>query len=58
VQDVLKKIAPVLRGLGFRGSGQNYRKVDGDFGCSPLNASTLDRAEQTDATLRDPSCAV
>ena len=31
MQDVLKKIAPVLRGMGFRGSGQNYRKADGDF---------------------------
>jgi len=28
---VLKKIAPLLRGMGFRGSGQNYRKVAGDF---------------------------
>jgi hypothetical protein len=31
MQEVLKKIAPVLRALGFRGSGQNYRKSDGDF---------------------------
>jgi len=31
LQDVLKKIGPVLRSLGFRGSGQYFRKVDGDF---------------------------
>ena len=28
---VLKQIAPHLRALGFRGSGQNYRKTEGDF---------------------------
>jgi hypothetical protein len=28
---VLKQIAPHLRALGFRGSGQNYRRTDGDF---------------------------
>jgi hypothetical protein len=31
MKDLLKRIAPFLRGMGFRGSGQNYRKVDGDF---------------------------
>jgi len=31
LKDVLKRVAPILRGLGFRGSGQNYRKTDGDF---------------------------
>ena len=31
MKEVLKKIAPALRRLGFRGSGQNYRKVVGDF---------------------------
>lgn len=31
VQDALKKIGPVLRSLGFRGSGRNFRKVEGDF---------------------------
>jgi hypothetical protein len=31
VKDILKKIAPHLRTKGFRGSGQNYRKTDGDF---------------------------
>src|SRR4051812_17344907 len=28
---ILKQIAPHLRALGFRGSGQNYRKTEGDF---------------------------
>jgi hypothetical protein len=31
VQDALKRIGPILRSLGFRGSGQNLRKADGDF---------------------------
>jgi hypothetical protein len=31
VREVLKRIAPALRALGFRGSGQNYRKAEGDF---------------------------
>jgi len=31
MREVLKKIGSILRGIGFRGSGQNYRKVDGDF---------------------------
>lgn len=31
MQEVLKKIGPILRGIGFRGSGLNYRKADGDF---------------------------
>jgi hypothetical protein len=31
VKEVLKKVAPSLRAVGFRGSGQNYRKREGDF---------------------------
>jgi hypothetical protein len=31
VKEVLKRVAPSLRALGFRGSGQNYRKQEGDF---------------------------
>lgn len=31
MKEVLKKVAPVLRALGFRGSGQNYRRSEGDF---------------------------
>jgi hypothetical protein len=31
VQDALRKIGPILRSLGFRGSGQNFRKAEGDF---------------------------
>lgn len=31
MKEVLKKIAPILRALGFKGSGQNYRKREGDF---------------------------
>jgi hypothetical protein len=31
VRDILKKLAPALRAAGFRGSGQNWRKTDGDF---------------------------
>jgi len=31
VKEVLKKVGPSLRALGFRGSGQNYRKREGDF---------------------------
>jgi hypothetical protein len=31
VTDILKKLAPHVRALGFRGSGQTYRKTDGDF---------------------------
>jgi hypothetical protein len=31
MREVLKKIAPSLRALGFRGSGQYFRKVEGDF---------------------------
>jgi len=30
-RELLKKVAPSLRALGFRGSGQNYRKTEGDF---------------------------
>jgi hypothetical protein len=33
LQDVLKRIAPPLRALGFRGSGQTYRKSDSDLMC-------------------------
>lgn len=31
MKDVLKRITPPMRVLGFRGSGQNYRKTEGDF---------------------------
>lgn len=31
MKEVLKKVAPSLRARGFRGSGQNYRKREGDF---------------------------
>ena len=31
VKEVLKRVGPTLRALGFRGSGQNYRKQEGDF---------------------------
>ena len=31
MEDALKRIGPILRSLGFRGSGQNFRKADGDF---------------------------
>jgi hypothetical protein len=31
VKEILKKVSPILRALGFRGSGQNYRKTEGDF---------------------------
>jgi hypothetical protein len=31
MKEVLKKVAPSLRALGFRGSGQNYRRQEGDF---------------------------
>src|SRR5262249_10196279 len=31
VKEVLKRVAPGLRALGFRGSGPNYRKQQGDF---------------------------
>ena len=31
MKEVLKRVAPSLRALGFRGSGQNYRKEEGDF---------------------------
>lgn len=31
MKELLKRVAPVLRELGFRGSGQNYRKAEGDF---------------------------
>jgi hypothetical protein len=31
MKEVLKRVAPILRALGFRGSGQNYRKAEGDF---------------------------
>ena len=31
MKEVLKKVAPGLRAIGFRGSGQNYRKREGDF---------------------------
>lgn len=32
-RELLKRIAPPLRALGFRGSGQNYRKTEGDLVC-------------------------
>ena len=31
MKEVLKRVAPALRALGFRGSGQNYRKSERDF---------------------------
>ncbi|WP_143036450.1 DUF4304 domain-containing protein [Collimonas sp. OK242] len=31
VHEIFKKIAPTLRSLGFRGTGQNFRKSDNDF---------------------------
>lgn len=31
MDEIFKKTALVLRELGFRGSGQTYRRVDGDF---------------------------
>lgn len=31
MRDVLRKIGPALREIGFRGTSQNYRKVDDDF---------------------------
>lgn len=31
VKEVLKRVAPSLRALGFRGSGSTYRKQEGDF---------------------------
>jgi hypothetical protein len=31
MREILKYLAPKLRAQGFRGSGQNYRKTDGDF---------------------------
>ncbi len=31
MREILKQFAPKLRARGFRGSGQNFRKVDGDF---------------------------
>ncbi len=31
MQPLLKQIAPRIRAMGFRGSGQNYRKSEGDF---------------------------
>lgn len=31
MREVLLKIGPVLRSLGFRGSGQNFRKTEADF---------------------------
>lgn len=31
MKEVLKRVAPSLRALGFQGSGQNYRKREGDF---------------------------
>ena len=31
MREVLKKLAPALRIAGFRGSGQSYRKAEGDF---------------------------
>lgn len=31
MREVLQRIAPVIRALGYRGSGQNYRKTEGDF---------------------------
>jgi hypothetical protein len=31
VRELLKKIGPLVRALGFRGSGGTYRRVEGDF---------------------------
>ena len=31
MREILKLLAPKLRARGFRGSGQNFRKTDGDF---------------------------
>jgi hypothetical protein len=31
MREILKKLAPSLRRVGFRGSGQNFHKVEGDF---------------------------
>lgn len=31
MQDVVKRIAPILRSRGFKGSGQNYRKEEDAF---------------------------
>ncbi|HEY6094727.1 MAG TPA: DUF4304 domain-containing protein [Gallionellaceae bacterium] len=31
MKEILKRVAPFIRALGFRGSGQNYRKAEGDF---------------------------
>lgn len=31
MREILRFIAPALRGAGFRGSGRNYRKAEGDF---------------------------
>lgn len=31
VREVLEKLVPSLRTIGFRGSGQTYRKTEGDF---------------------------
>lgn len=33
MHDILKKLAPTLRKLGFGGSGQNYTKIESDFVC-------------------------
>ena len=39
--EILKRIAPALRAAGFRGSGQNYRKLEDDFVCHPEKARAL-----------------
>jgi hypothetical protein len=31
VREVLERVVPALRAVGFRGSGQTYRKSEGDF---------------------------
>lgn len=31
IKEILKQLAPALRAIGFRGSGQNFRKIEGDF---------------------------
>jgi hypothetical protein len=33
MREILKHLAPKLRAQGYRGSGQNFRKTDGDFVC-------------------------
>src|SRR5690349_6913838 len=31
MKEILNKLATPLRCLGFKGSGQNFRRIDGDF---------------------------